>query len=113
MSTGSRTQHFYTSGRTSVSSAPLNDDDDVKSYLTIYLKIISRLVITDPTKFFTFCPSINHTRRHNRKLQKQSLPNSNLANTFSNRAIDCLELATKPSNNRNYSPFFHLQASQS
>jgi len=61
----------------------------LKSDLTMYFKIINQLVINNPSKFFSFCPSINHTRGHNRKLQKQSLPNSSLANTFSNRAIDC------------------------
>ena len=61
----------------------------LKYDIKLYYQIIHGLVVIDRSSLFNVIPKEHGTRGHDFRLQRQLYPTNSLANTFSNRAIDC------------------------
>jgi hypothetical protein len=61
----------------------------LKYDIKLYYQIIHGLVVIDRSSLFNVIPKDHGTRGHDFRLQRQLYPTNSLANTFSNRAIDC------------------------
>ena len=61
----------------------------LKYDIKLYYQIIHGLVVIDSSSLFNVIPKDHGTRGHDFRLQRQLYPTNSLANTFSNRAIDC------------------------